>query len=603
MAPAGKGDLDVRALGELDLAELREQMKLGVFPTQVTKLSSSLGDLGGKGRIQLNLQRSAESPTYFEGKVTLDNARLRFDDISLTEIKGDLALSPAEIRAENMRALLSNSPVQIQLSLTNYASDGGNFDLQFDSTGVKAGTVTRLLLSTGSSEDPGIVRGSVRYQGSLGNKVDRKFTGNLDLVGVKLDYKPLLQPLREVSGRVNFDETGIDFQSLKGLLVGFPVEFGGRWRYTQKPQLIFSLAAPTLDLAYLLSQIDPESTEWYETLTAQGKVSLLKGRMKGFEFTDLKSDLNLDRRVWRLENSTMRSADGSVQGTITIADKPDSVKFALAPKIQSVPVQRVLNWFETSQAEVTGKVNMTGYLESAGKDGAERKRNLNGALSLRIEDGTIHRLRLVVQLLNLLDLSRWFTLKLPDLNKEGIRFRSISGDFAVQQGVFSTQNLIVDSDDLRMTGGGKIDLAKDEIEFVLAVRPFAGIDTAINYIPLIGRGFAAIKNSFLVASFNIRGPIEDPTITPAPLSTMSEWVFGVLGIPKNIIGWGGDEKKEEPQNSPQNGVHRRESSPNDEMKAQLLLYTRKDCCLCEEMKSTLSRVAEPGSVCARRNRC
>jgi len=550
LAPEGKANLDVRALGELDLAELREQMKLGVFPTQLVKLSSSLGDLGGKGRIQLNLQRSAESPPYFEGKVTLDNARLRFDDISLTEIKGDLALSPAEIRAENMRALLSNSPVQIELSLTNYASDGGNFDLQFDSTGVKAGTVTRLLLSTGSTEDPGIVRGSVRYQGSLGNKSDRKFTGNLDLFGVKLDHKPFLQPLREVSGRVTFDETGIDFQSLKGLLVGFPVEFGGRWRYTQKPQLIFSLAAPTLDLAYLLSQIDPESTDWYETLTAQGKVSLLKGRMKGFEFTELKSDLNLDRRVWRLENSAMRSADGSVQGTMTIADKPDSVKFALAPKIQSVPIQRMLNWFETSQTEVTGKVNMTGYLESAGKDGPERKRNLNGALSVRIEDGTIHRLRLMVQLLNLLDLSRWFTLKLPDLNKEGIRFRSISGDFAVQQGVFSTQNLIVDSDDLRMTGGGKIDLANDEIEFVLAVRPFAGIDTAIGYIPLIGRGIAAIKNSFLVASFNIRGPIEEPTITPAPLSTMSEWVFGVLGIPKNIIGWGGDERKELPQNNP-----------------------------------------------------
>jgi glutaredoxin len=27
------------------------------------------------------------------------------------------------------------------------------------------------------------------------------------------------------------------------------------------------------------------------------------------------------------------------------------------------------------------------------------------------------------------------------------------------------------------------------------------------------------------------------------------------------------------------------------MKPELLLYTRKDCCLCEEMKSTLSRVA------------
>ena len=44
------------------------------------------------------------------------------------------------------------------------------------------------------------------------------------------------------------------------------------------------------------------------------------------------------------------------------------------------------------------------------------------------------------------------------------------------------------------------------------------------------------------------GSIENPTITPAPLSTLSEWVLGVLGIPKNIIGWGGGEKKEEPQN-------------------------------------------------------
>lgn len=28
------------------------------------------------------------------------------------------------------------------------------------------------------------------------------------------------------------------------------------------------------------------------------------------------------------------------------------------------------------------------------------------------------------------------------------------------------------------------------------------------------------------------------------------------------------------------------------MTAELLLYTRKECCLCEEMKSTLSRVSE-----------
>jgi hypothetical protein len=87
---------------------------------------------------------------------------------------------------------------------------------------------------------------------------------------------------------------------------------------------------------------------------------------------------------------------------------------------------------------------------------------------------------------------------------------------------------------------------KDHLDFVVAVRPFAGIDSALSYIPLLGRSVAAIKNSFLVASFNIQGPIENPTITPAPLGTVAEWVWGVLGIPKNMIGWGEGEKKPEP---------------------------------------------------------
>ncbi|HWH80219.1 MAG TPA: hypothetical protein VNT76_22725, partial [Candidatus Binatus sp.] len=83
-------------------------------------------------------------------------------------------------------------------------------------------------------------------------------------------------------------------------------------------------------------------------------------------------------------------------------------------------------------------------------------------------------------------------------------------------------------------------------DFVLAVRPFAGIDSAINQIPILGWGIAAIKNSFLVASFNITGKIDDPTITPAPLGTLTEMFWSVLGIPKNIIGLGDGEKKEEP---------------------------------------------------------
>jgi uncharacterized protein YhdP len=386
----------------------------------------------------------------------------------------------------------------------------------------------------------------VHYSGSLNRKESRKFTGNLDLVNVQTIIHPLLQPVRELSGKVIIDDQGIDFQNLKALLAGVPASAGGRWRYHETPQLLFDFSAPNLDVTYLISQIDPEASEFYAKLHAEGKITLAKGRIKNFEFSDLKTDATIDRRVWRLSNLTARSSGGTIVGLTTIFDRPETLGVIAEPKIQAVPIQGFLKWFNITNTEMTGNVNLTGKLETTGRNDVERKQNLNGAFSLRIEDGTINRMRLLVQLLNLLDLSRWFTLQLPDLAKQGIRFRAISGDFKVTNGVYATDNLVVNSNDLRMTGIGKIDVPKDELDLILAVRPFAGIDSAINQIPILGWGVAAIKNSFLVASFNVKGKIDDPTITPAPLGTLSEMFWSVLGIPKNIIGLGGGEKKEEP---------------------------------------------------------
>jgi hypothetical protein len=324
--------------------------------------------------------------------------------------------------------------------------------------------------------------------------------------------------------------------------VGFPARASGRWRYAQKPQLTFDFAAPNLDISYLISQVDPEKTEFYATLNAEGRVALGKGRVRNFEFADLKSNLILDRRVWRFPNLATYAGGGAVSGSVTVVDKPDTLDIIAEPRVQNVPVATFLGWFDNATSELTGTVNVTGKFDTAGADDSERKRNLNGIFNLKISDGTIHRLRIVVQLLNVLDLSRWFTFQLPDLGKQGIRFRAITADFKVTRGVYATENLLVDSDDLRMTAVGKVDVAKDEIDFTVAVRPFAGIDSVINRIPLLGRGIAAIKNSFLVASFNINGPIDDPAITPAPLGTLSEMVWGVLGIPKSLIPFGGDEK-------------------------------------------------------------
>ena len=541
--------LNLQARGDLDLAEVREQLALDVFPA-AANMVALIQELTGRARAEVSLYRLNDGPPQISGSLALDNAQLRKDDFLLTQLRGDIHFTGTEIKAPKISGSISGSPIQIDFLMKDYASQDGVFAISVDSTGLKAGLITPLLLSSGSLNDPGIVRGSVRYQGSLTDKDKRSFTGNLDLVDVQLASPPLLQPVRALNGNIKIEESGINFQNIRGLLVGFPSAVSGRWRYAERPQLIFDFMAPSLDLTYLLSQVDAESSEFYANLQAQGRIAVANGKIKGIEFGELKSDVTIDRRLWRLSNLTARASGGTVQAKASIDDRSETLSIRADSQVRSVPVQSFLRWFDMTTTEMSGMVNLTGTLETAGNDDAERKRNLNGAFNLKIEEGIIHRMRILVQILNLLDLSRWFTLQLPDLTKDGIRFRSIAADFKVNKGVYLTQNLVVDSDDLRMTGTGRIDVPKDDIDFIIAVRPFAGIDSAINHIPLLGRGIAAIKNSFLVASFNVKGPIEEPTITPAPLGTLSEWFWGVLGIPKNAVGLGDNPKREDRNAAP-----------------------------------------------------
>jgi len=160
-----------------------------------------------------------------------------------------------------------------------------------------------------------------------------------------------------------------------------------------------------------------------------------------------------------------------------------------------------------------------------------------------MQEGMVRRFKILVRILSLMDLSRWFTLRMPDLNNEGVQYRYISGDFKITQGVYSTRDLVLDSEDLRISGSGTIDGSDTNMNFVIAVRPFPKLDAAVNYIPILGKGIAGIKNSLLVASFRIKGPAKKPSITPAPLSTLSEFFFGALSIPRDMIGLPKWEKK------------------------------------------------------------
>jgi len=530
----GQGPLELRAKGEMDLGELREQSKHGFLPPPAAKVINGLDELSGTAKFGISLRKDSDSYDY-NGQLSLENASLRTGDFSFAQVKGELSFSPKEIHTEKLNALLGGSPIQARGALRDYLSERSAFDLTVESSGIRAGVITPMLLSTGSLQDPGTIRGAVRYQGPLDSPEERRLSGSLELVGIQFPLKLFSQPLRDVVGKVNFDGRGFDFQNLRGQVMGYGFTFSGQWRYAERPQLVFTFSSPEIDLGRALSRQNLDLDEWYDRLQARGKIAIGKGKHEGFEFSDLRTDLSLDKRVWRLENLSADSAGGTVQGALSFNDSRGGFGLSAEPIIRGVPIQTVLRWFDFDAREIRGIVDATGKFESRGDTRAERRRNLNGDFHLEMRDGVLGRLPLLVRILNLMDLTRWFSFQVPDFKQRGISFRSVTGDFKVKQGTFATENLVVESDDISITGVGQYDGPTDYIEAVVALRPFPRIRAVVSYIPLIGPGIAAIKDSVMVASFHVQGSLDNPTVTPAPLSTLSEFFFGALRIPQSLI--------------------------------------------------------------------
>jgi uncharacterized protein YhdP len=530
------GPLEFRLKGQADLAQLKEQAA-ALLPNRLRGAIGSIQDLGGRARLDLSMRGDSVANASLSGVAILDGAQLRLGPTGLSGVRGEVRLSPDEIRADRVTAKVNGGDVHLRVSLKNFSGADGSFDVSADSPGISAGDALRLLLPLDGSNAPGIVRGAIRYRGSLAAAEDRYLTGQLELVGVEVPLPVFSEPFRQVNGRLRLDGQTIDFEGLRAVVGGHAFNLDGRWRGGENPMFAFSLSSPDMDVQYILPRHVIPDEEWYERLQVRGKLALDAAKYERFAFTDVTTDLILEKRTWRLERFAARAQGGTVQGAAAFTDRGEGGLFHVEPIVKGVPLQTVLGWFDVKTSEVTGQVQLGGMLDFSGKTVEERRRNLNGALRARVENGMMRRFQVAVRVLSFIDLSRWFTLKLPNINQEGIRFRSISADLKIARGVYSTKNFFLDGDDLRITGAGELDGAKGDIDFVIAVRPFPGLDTAWNYIPVLGTGLAAIKNSLLVASFNVRGPLTDPSVTPAPLSTLSEFFYGALAIPKGLIGF------------------------------------------------------------------
>lgn len=145
------------------------------------------------------------------------------------------------------------------------------------------------------------------------------------------------------------------------------------------------------------------------------------------------------------------------------------------------------------------------------------------------------KFKLLSQMLSLVDVSEWLKANIPDPRVNGVPFRSITANFAGHNGIFQTQDFLLDGPVMKITAAGQVDVGQSAMSMTVGMRPFQLLDTVFNNIPIIGTRLAESQSGIVAAYFNVRGPIGDPQVMPAPIKSISHMVIKTLAIPINIL--------------------------------------------------------------------
>lgn len=254
-----------------------------------------------------------------------------------------------------------------------------------------------------------------------------------------------------------------------------------------------------------------------------GSIRIKEGGVYGQTFKDVSITVNIDSNAVYLEPIVFVKNSGPVQATATYYRHPASpYLFDADVEFSGVRTEELIREFGTEKRIMEGRLSGNGTIWCK-KGKAPALACLNGEVYLNAEKGKLWKFLLFSKIFSIVNI-----LSIDELFKEGLPYKFIAGDFSIRDGVISSNNLVFDSDSLRMSAIGDISLPDSYIDAILAQHPFVTIDKIVTSIPLAGWIIGGEKKSTISMYYEIVGPLKNPLTEPVPIKGLQEGVIGIL---------------------------------------------------------------------------
>ena len=370
-----------------------------------------------------------------------------------------------------------------------------------------------------------------------------KTTGWLALNNGLMNAKGVEGPIQDLYLRVQFVKNDVEIKRLSFRLLDSDVALEGTVHdLATKPTITAKIESNQMDLDLLIpkGQRSP-MRDFLEFLAATSKVqataSIAHGRYKHLKFGSLAARITIQDGVLDLDRVSGQSANGEVAGRLVVQLPPKQPAEAeLAVRATGLLVEDVLKLSGKKGSGITGEARVTGTIRGHGKNPHGLYPTLDGKMDVLLENGRIFKSqeRAVWKIISILNLPAVLQGKV-DLEREGLPYNKVSATVHVQNGLFETENLVIDSPIVKITAAGNYDLPTDQVDMVWAVSPFGSYSQFLKTIPLFGRLFAGDRKGLATAMFSVKGSIEDPEVTYLPIKSFATGVTGLAQLAFDIL--------------------------------------------------------------------
>jgi len=200
-------------------------------------------------------------------------------------------------------------------------------------------------------------------------------------------------------------------------------------------------------------------------------------------------------------------------------------------KILSMTNGHLLNALGSKTKTIDGEGAITGNLLFKGEKKADFIETLQGDVGIYSRNGTIRKWNLLAKVFSLLNLYDLFRGKVR-FTEAGLQYTKMGASFKVKEGFFTTDNFVLDSPSMLITGKGNINAKKHEVDGTITVSPLVAIDKTINKIPILRNIVRDKDRGFLYASYDVKGNVEDPDIRLNYVNTIGGRTVDTL---KNVL--------------------------------------------------------------------